>query len=383
MLRLAAMAALVVVACKEREPPKRASSEIAPLWRVVLHPTNDYIGWHGIPGTDGRRFYIETDTGVRALDAATGATAWDVKLFEEHGGTASMNVLVAGGGVYLAEPSAVYALSAVDGALCWRVSLPDTVRSSLSHLAADDRALYASARDGTTYALALATGATLWRAPLPAEWRYGGTSVGHAVSGDTVYVAGYHTLDVTTGVRTGLVRALDRATGRELWRWEAPGSHSTAGAWPVVAGDRLLLSDYYGESFFALDRTNGAHLWRDRTDPMYLGAPEPPRVSGDTAFVGANDTYLYAVDVRDGHTLWKAKTFASIFQIALCNHVVLANNTSIVAADRATGRLVEPGATEPVEEDQMPHGFPTSGFAVAGDVAFVVGNQEAMAFRGS
>jgi hypothetical protein len=45
--------------------------------------------------------------------------------------------------------------------------------------------------------------------------------------------------------------ALDRADGRELWRWQSGGTKGGIRQEPVVAGRLLLATDGYENTFYA------------------------------------------------------------------------------------------------------------------------------------
>jgi outer membrane protein assembly factor BamB len=339
-------------------------------WRRPVG-TPDGIGWVGTPGTDGTAAFVETDSGMQSLDARTGAVRWDVGLYPTHL-PAAFNVAVVGGAAYMAEPSAVYALDAATGRLRWRTALPGD--DGRSFVAVDDRAVYAGAVDGRVVALAVADGHMVWTAPFGQAWQFGGRAIGFAVSGDTVFATGFHAFSESGHLKAGVVLALDRTTGRELWRFEAAGQASSAGDWPTLAGSRVLVGDFFGGSFFALDRATGRELWRVKGAIGHFGPATPPQVSGDTAFVASNDDNVYAVDVATGRILWRATTTASFSAGALCGRTFVANNQRIMLFDRESGHVL--GSALANENETSVQSIPTSGFAVVGSTAIVVGSSE-------
>lgn len=82
---------------------------------------------------------------------------------------------------------------------------------------------------GELTAIDAATGAILWSTEFDAMALGGATVVN-----DLVFTS---TLD-------GVIYALDRATGREVWRYQAPGGIN---AWPAVAGDTIVFPVGFGD----------------------------------------------------------------------------------------------------------------------------------------
>src|SRR5690606_9676532 len=95
-----------------------------------------------------------------------------------------------------------------------------------------------------------------------------------------------------------------------IWKTPLPPGHSS----PVVAGDRIYLTAVEGEALFtlALDRATGKILWknqapRDRVAPaheMNNAASPSPVSDGHNVFVFFGDYGLLAYN-RDGDELWR------------------------------------------------------------------------------
>lgn len=116
------------------------------------------------------------------------------------------------------------------------------------------------------------------------------------------------------------VRALDRETGKELWRkaWASSGDvpffAAKSGDWvrstPAWDGDTLYVGDMR-EVLTALDGDTGEERWRVDL-PARFGTPVPdfgfvssPLVDGGAVYVQAA-TSLVKLDAATGKTLWRA-----------------------------------------------------------------------------
>lgn len=152
-------------------------------------------------------------------------------------------------------------------------------------------------------------GRRLWRAelgPQSHQFGYGSSPVLH---GNQVF------LNFGPGTREFVV-ALDKATGKELWRVSGPnsGSDDTYGTWstPVmvtVQGQRQLLIALR-DHFAALDPASGREIWHARG--LGLQAKASPVTDGHIALVSGDlrgaeiAIQLGGVgDVSESHRLWK------------------------------------------------------------------------------
>jgi outer membrane protein assembly factor BamB len=128
--------------------------------------------------------------------------------------------------------------------------------------------------------------ATAWSAP-----------VGEAVEGDLTL--GSRAVFLVT--RGGVVRAIDRASGRDVWT--APG----AGPRVLAAeGDRLIARGIDG-ALASLDPGSGAERWAVATG---VKGDLAPALAGDVVYVAGEG--LVAVDAASGQTLWTAAESATI-----------------------------------------------------------------------
>jgi outer membrane protein assembly factor BamB len=327
-------------------------------------------GYHGRPGVDGGRVFIEGDSGVAAFDQRTGERLWEPRLRD---GGFSTNLVHRGGRVFAAEAEVVRAYDAATGGVLWRMTPPGS--GDLAESAADAGAVYVGTRTHRILALAQGDGTVLWDVDVGTGWAHAGVVSGVSVSGDTVYAAVWRYLGANGFESATVVVALDRASGRELWRFQTDGVGSFPAGAPVVAGRLLLVSDAYSNAVFAVDRFTGLQAWRAAGEAGFGGPKSSPVVAGATAYVGSGDTYVYALEVATGRVLWKTRTAASIFDVGVCGERIVVNNNDLEVVDRRTGKHL---GVAFLSDDQE---FATSGVAVANGRAFIAGSKKLYAVR--
>jgi outer membrane protein assembly factor BamB len=194
-----------------------------------------------------------------------------------------------------------------------------------------------------------------WPAALTKRWEIA-VGLGHSspiVSGDRVI------LHSRQGERE-VVRAVDLATGKELWRDEygapytmnpaarghGPGPKST----PVAAGGRVFTFGISG-ILSAYDVASGKRLWQSPPPaaPPEFGTAMSPIVDGALviAHLGANDKgALTAFDAATGKRRWQwtgdGPAYASpvIATIAGTRHLITQSENAVIGLDVATGSLL-------------------------------------------
>lgn len=338
------------------------------LWRS---DHGSWASWHGQPAMQSGTIFTMRGDAVIALDGGDGSLLWTQRIDTAFYGAA--NLVVYDRALYVSGSRSTYAIDAASGRIRWEAS-PDDSSSAGSENLADERALYVGTRDAATvHALGHSDGRTLWSARIGAAWPHLGAVQGISRSGDTLYATVTRTLDAGWVRSRAVVAALDRTTGRELWRHESTGD-GTYDAAATISGDLLLLSDVDGRAFVALDRRDGRELWKTPTAAPYMGPRARPIVVNDIVYGAAQDGQVYAMRRSDGHVLWRVDTGASNTHLARCGNTLLAQAQGVAEIELATGRL-----RRVILDD--PDDFTTTGFVVDGRRAFAGGTLAVYAFR--
>jgi len=229
-----------------------------------------------------------------------------------------------------------------------------------------DGVLYVNNQHGDTWAIRASDRKVLWRRTTAKV--YDSTP---AVSGPRLFVGSFE---------PGDVQALDRRTGRRLWRLKAGGAVESSPAvvdgivyatskdrrvyaldertgrvrWafrtggevkdsPVVVGGRVYVANYAAE-VYSLDAATGAVRWRRAVggvlgDRIYSSVP----VSGRSAYFVTVRGNVYSLDTRDGSTRWQASIPGYVYSTPAISggRIYIGNyQGDVFAFDATTGRQV-------------------------------------------
>ncbi len=273
----------VVAAARDGTVLRVGVADGKPLWRTEL----------GVPlsagaGADLRTVAVATDEGeVIALDAETGQTRWRSRVSSE--------VLAApriAGGLVLVRSadSRVFACDAEDGKRRWvyqRASSSLMVRTPAG-LSTLQGSVYAGFSGGKLVALALASGALRWEATVALP--KGATELERVtdIVGDPAVVG----REVCAAAFQGRVACFDTQSGNQLW---ARDMSTVTGA--SVDARYAYVSDDRG-AVHALDRSSGRSLWKqDRLAHRQLSLPLP---LGAEIVVGDLQGYVHVLTRDSG-----------------------------------------------------------------------------------
>ena len=187
--------------------------------------------------------------------------------------------------IFLATLWGAFACDALSGKVIWQSEVKGLVRRGVSTGIVHDGAYYVCGYAGTT-ALDEATGKTLWSVRDPVS---GGVPVATVAAG-VLY---------TGGLR---LSALDAKTGQQLWKYDETreldesNRRQTVGGFssPLVSGNVVYVGRDDGD-MIALDRTTGKRIWRF---PLGLPVKSSPVISGNMLFVCDFDGNMHAFAAR-------------------------------------------------------------------------------------
>ncbi len=206
---------------------------------------------------------------------------------------------------------------------------------------------------------------TVAGAPWPETLTAGGleelwsvTGLGPSYSGPIVLGERVFTTE-TVDEQREVVRALERTTGRELWRasWEGalsvPFFAAKNGSWiratPASDGDALFVAGIR-DVLVCLDVASGAERWRCDfprlgSEPPAFGFVSSPLVVGDTVFVQAGGAVV-ALEAQSGAQRWRALADGGGDDSAFSSPVLatLAGRTQLVVQTRTTLAGLDPAA---------------------------------------
>jgi outer membrane protein assembly factor BamB len=258
----------------------------------------------GAPSTpilgDGTLFFGSEDGLLHALDARTGADRWHVDIGASASAPSTGAPVFGNGVVAVANRDGVLqGFAAATGKERWQT---EPVVTTTSPVLAGG-IVYITGTDHRAHGFDLQTGAETWSWTTTADL---GDVL--AIAADTAYIE----------TRGGVLHAVTLAGAHELWSYEMsiPGAMGV----PIVAGDVVLLNSLQqgGEpagELYALDRTSGKLLWRFR-GPSGLQI-SPGSVSDGILYVGTQADGIYAFRIADGSQIWQAPGPRVFFPAAL------------------------------------------------------------------
>lgn len=299
-----------------------------------------------------------------AREQTTGEATWTTSISADR--IASRNLLERQGVVVAGAVRSVHGVDVATGRRLWTYEPPvdsiDTANpkaGSVDHarLDADESTVFVPAWGASVSAVALQTGAVRWVwQPLGTPHRTG--SMGVRVSGDTVLATVWHFLNSSGTQSESWLVALDKATGRELWRFvlPAPGTLVDIRCAPALWG-RLAIVNTGNGQVFAIDRFTRALVWQtavvDTHGGGLIATDAEPLVAGDVVYHDAGSRDLWARNASDGRLLWKSRYGAQIVGDLSASERRVYGNTYgyLYVFDRASGQLVasiqQTGSSDP------------------------------------
>ena len=229
-------------------------------WLFTL-PAGAHI--YAAPAVGNGRVYVSSgggDDAFYALDEATGKVAWQFSApqgFDSYPLLVGETVYAGANGFYQAS---LYAFDARTGKARWQYQGNDAV---IARPAWDGGHLFVAARDGTLTELDGQTGKPGWHTSLGAGGENGGallpTGAAPVVSDGVVYVGG----------ESGVVAALDEATGAVKWKQTVNGAVDSA---PTVANGAVFVTTEKG-SVYAFRASDGALSWKYDDGGLIYASP--------------------------------------------------------------------------------------------------------------
>lgn len=372
--------ALSSLSCGSSATDPGGGASISTVW-YQGQPGSSYAR----PAVLGSTVYFGGGGGlVIARDVATGTAQWSTQASQEEIQGAR---LVARSGVVVAPTvHSTVGLDAQTGAVLWTYQAPlDTVAARVtgivapgqvvqSRIDADDQTVYIPAWGASVSAVDLKTGAVRWvwqpgraQTDTAAAGMFRSGSMGVRVSGDTVFATVWHDLTRLGVPAEGWLVALDRQSGRELWRVTLPDAGGAAFVWsaPELYGNLVLVNTLTAHTY-AFDRTTHQLVWSFYTPAGAEGGggkvstTSGVAVYGNVAYVDGGDSQIHALNASTGAQLWSGSfpTEANDDLLVTAGRVIFGVAGRIFVLDRQTGRLVA-SAAQPQTNDALIASSPT------------------------
>lgn len=161
--------------------------------------------------------------------------------------------------------------------LLWKVETKDGIESTA---AIADETIYLPTLDGHCYALRLTDGKQVWLFTDPDKEQ---SKSSPCIAGDLVVY----------GDSAGVLRALERTTGRPRWTYKTGAEIISS---PTELEGRIIVGSY-DESLHCVEAINGKRVWSVKTEGQVHCSPS---LAGDQVVIAGCDGYLRFVAVKTG-----------------------------------------------------------------------------------
>jgi outer membrane protein assembly factor BamB len=325
-------------------------------------PAGSWPQWRG-PNRDG----VSTETGLlKAWPASGPALAWRAAGL----GSGFSSVAVAGGRVFtmgdVSGSQQLIALDAATGKRLWmsKVGAPwvDQYGGPRGTPTVDGDLVYALGTEGMLVAVEAATGRERWRRSLPAD--FGGQMMSMWTWSESPLVDGDRVV-VTPGARSAALVALDKRTGKEIWRSAVPDlgprGKDGAGYSSIVISNAGGVKQYVqlmGRGLVGVRASDGKFLWGYNKVANDVANIPTPVVRGDLVFTSTGyqtgSALLKLAAAGGGVTasevyFLEGKTFQNHHggMVLVGNHLYAGhghNRGNPIAIELATGKVAWGGA---------------------------------------
>lgn len=248
----------------------------------------DWPQWHG-----PKRDNVSTETGLSRQWGPNGPTlAWQASGL----GLGFSSLAITNGRIFtMGDHGAeqfIEALDAKSGKMLWKTKVgpshEDEYGGPRSTPTVDGALLYAVGTEGDLVCLDTATGKEVWRRSLPKD--FGGRMMSDWKFSESPLVDGDRVI-VTPGAREATLVALDKKTGKEVWRTATPdlgpGGRDGAAYSSVVISNGGGVKQYVqllGRGVIGVRASDGKFLWNYNRVANQVANIATPLVSGDYVF---------------------------------------------------------------------------------------------------
>lgn len=330
--------------------------------------------------------FSEGDGTITAREMGSGVVRWSARV--DSAAALGMSTVVSNGLVVIPVARYTVALDMLTGQERWRYEAPLDERENPAaskpgfiggnRISKDGSLVFIPAWGASVSAVEIATGRPrwIWKPADSIPNRSGAEGV--AVSGDTVYAAVWHYISPLGGSSEAWLVALDKSTGRELWRLSFPSYTSgnvTTGS-PVVYGDLVIFSTIGGYEF-GVNRFTRQIAW-SFTPTTQQATFAQTQLRGELVYHDGGDRYLYALRAADGTIAWKAALHSqpNVDFVVTEKYIYVTDDPKLLILERATGRRVAL-----VDEPQTENGRFNSSVTLADGRIFVASASAAMCFH--
>lgn len=247
---------------------------------IWLNKTN--VGIYSSPVVWNNNVYVGDDLGtLTCYNLKNGKKQWSFQSKNRILGTPAVeNGII----VFGSADKNIYGLSAKNGKLLWKIECKEPV---LGAVAIENGIAYIGASDNTFRAVNISSGKIVWSY----DKLNGYVETKPLIAENKVIFGAWDTF----------LYALDKTSGKELWRWtnRMKGLHySPAAVWPVSAGNKIFIVDPE-RAMTAVDMETGKTVWRTKASMVR-----------ESIGISEDKKRIYAKTMQDSVVCYSAETNA-------------------------------------------------------------------------
>jgi eukaryotic-like serine/threonine-protein kinase len=286
----------------------------------------------------GKVFFSNNKQTLFALDAATGKQIWKYNFGENKeydwafdyyysSPTLINNFIVIG-----SKDGFVHKLNQSNGQLVWKFEAGNVVRSTP---AADNNTVYFGDVDGVLYAVDFTTGKEKWtfltvgNGLKNEDFGFDRRAIisSPAIKNDRVFV----------GCRDGFFYAINKNTGKEIWRVDHEVSWVISS---LAVKDTIVVTGTSDGRFIqAVSSNSGKEIWKTKTSSIVWSSPV---IHNDKVYIGSGEGILYCLDLYTGQIINRFQTTGSIF-----SSPVISDSLLFFGSDNGTFYALKSGIPYP------------------------------------
>jgi len=293
------------------------------------HAVNSSAAYH-----NGNVFFSDNGQSLYALNASTGKQIWKLKL-----GTSkdyewafdyfySSPTIIDGQILIGSKDGSVYNVSEKTGKINWTFKTGGIVRSSP---AVAGNTVYVGDTEGTFFAIDLNTGKQKWSFEIEGN-KLKNENFGfdrRAIIASPVVTGN----KVIFGGRDGFLYALDKTSGKQLWRVDHEVSWIISAV--AVKDSFVVTGTSDGRFVQAVNLNTGNQIWKFHAVNVVWSSPV---LCGDKVYVGSHEGQLYCLDLKTGEKISSFKAGDIIF-----SSPVIADNLLYFGSDDGYLYALRPG----------------------------------------
>lgn len=227
----------------ERYPDFSVNQEYAKAKEQWVIQTG--VGIYCSPAVENDKLFVGDDLGgLTAYALKNGKKLWSFASGKRIVGTPAVSQGIV---VFGSADRTIYGLNAADGSLRWKVNAAEPV---LGAVTIHEGIAYVGASDKTFRAIEIQTGKVVWSY----DQVKGYIETKPLIADNKVIFSAWD----------NTLYALDKATGKEIWKWTGGLTRmhfSPAAVWPVASNGKVFIADPQ-RAMTAIDLQNGETIWR-------------------------------------------------------------------------------------------------------------------------